>query len=145
MANLSNKRYISETKMKEDIYLKSIEGSQNKEAIKKEKARLKRQFSKIDTKRKNLVEATISDVAFLSVTMEKLRENIARDGTTIHYQNGANQYGEKQSPDAQLYLQMSQKLTAAMKILLDCLPKAERTAPEKGDGFEDFINGRGDG
>jgi hypothetical protein len=109
--------------------------------IKKEEARLKRLFSKIDANKKKLVFTTIADVAFMTITMQDLRENIIRDGTTIEYKNGENQYGTKQSPDAQLYLQMSQKLTSATKILLDCMPKTEKPV-EKDDGFEDFLRGR---
>ena len=109
--------------------------------IQKEERRLKRLFSDIDDKKKKLVFATIADIAFLTVTMEDLRETIIRDGTTVEYKNGENQYGTKQSPDAQLYLQMSQKQTAAMKILVDCLPKTEKPAP-KDDGFDDFVSGR---
>lgn len=111
--------------------------------IKKEVSRLKRLFSKIDENKKKLVHTTIEDVAFLTITMQDLREQIVRDGTTVEYKNGENQYGTKQSPDAQLYLQMSQKLTQAMKILLECLPKIEKPL-ERNDGFEDFINGRND-
>lgn len=111
--------------------------------IKKEVARLKRRFQEVDKNKKDLVQTTIEDVAFLTVTMQDLRENIVRDGTTCEYKNGANQYGTKQSPDAQLYLQMSQKLTQAMKILLDCLPKTEKPIL-KDDGFNDFVLGRED-
>lgn len=109
--------------------------------IKKEAARLKRLFAKIDANKKKLVFSTIEDVAFLTITMQDLHETIIREGTTATYKNGENQYGTKQSPDAQLYLQMSQKQTQAMKILVDCLPKTERAAP-KDDGFQDFIKGR---
>lgn len=111
--------------------------------IKKEINRLKRLFSKIDENKKKLVYTTIEDVAFLTITMQDLREQIIRDGTTVEYKNGENQYGIKQSPDAQLYLQMSQKLTQAMKILIECLPKTEKPVAQ-GDGFEDFINDRKD-
>ncbi len=107
-------------------------------AIKKEERRLKRLFAKIDDSKKKLVFSTIADVAFLTVIMQKLREKILKEGTTCEYKNGENQYGTKQSPDAQLYLQMSQKQTAAMKILMDCLPKTERPEP-KDDGFNDFV------
>ena len=73
--------------------------------------------------------------------MQDLRENIIRDGTTVEYKNGENQYGTKQSPDAQMYLAMSQKQTQAMKILLDCMPK--QTLPvDKDDEFNDFVRGR---
>lgn len=94
--------------------------------IKKEITRLKRLFKEIDENKKKLVFTTIEDVAFMSITMQDLREEIVRHGTTCTYKNGENQYGTKQSPDAQLYLQLSQKQTQAMKILLDCLPKTEK-------------------
>lgn len=112
--------------------------------IKKEISRLRRLFKDIDENKKKLVNTTIEDIAFMTVTMQELRDNIVRTGTTVKYQNGANQFGTKQSPDAQLYLQMSQKQTQAMKILLDCMPKTEKkiTVPE--DDFEDFVTGRED-
>lgn len=112
--------------------------------IKKEISRLRRLFKDIDENKKKLVNTTIEDIAFMTITMQELRDNIVRSGTTVKYQNGANQFGTKQSPDAQLYLQMSQKQTQAMKILLDCMPKSEKkiTVPE--DDFEDFVTGRED-
>jgi hypothetical protein len=113
--------------------------------IKKELNRLKKLFCEIEENKKKLVQATMEDVAFLTVTMQDLRENINRDGTTVEYKNGENQYGTKQSPDAQLYLQMSQKQTQAMKILVDCMPKAVKTdAASKEDDFDEFVAGRED-
>lgn len=112
--------------------------------IKKEIRRLRRVFKEIDPNKKNLVYGTIDDVAFLTVTMKELREKINRNGTTVKYKNGENQYGTKQSPDAQLYLQMSQKQTQAMKILVDCLPKNSKPENNKNDGFDDFVEGRED-
>lgn len=112
--------------------------------IKKEEARLRRLFREIDANKKKLVNATIADVAFMTITMQDLREAIIRQGTTVNYKNGANQYGTKQSPDAQLYIQLSQKLTQAMKILVDCLPKTERPKPGPLDDFDDFVNKRED-
>ena len=113
--------------------------------VKKETARLKRLSKEIDENKKKLVFTTIDDVAFMTITMQDLRENIIRDGTTATYKNGENQYGTKQSPDAQLYLQLSQKQTQAMKILLDCLPKTKAVeVVEKDDGFDEFLGGRED-
>jgi len=138
-----DRRYEAEARRREAERDSICSYLEKEEEIKKEKARLKRQFSQIDKKKKNIVDTTIEDVAFLTVTMRELREKIIRDGTTTEYKNGENQYGTKQSPDAQLYLQMSQKQTTAMKILLDCLPKSERVSvAEKNDGFEAFIHGR---
>lgn len=110
--------------------------------IKKEITRLKKLFKDIDESKKKLVQTTIEDVAFMTVTMQDLRENIIRTGTTVKYKNGENQYGFKQSPDSQLYLQMSQKQTQAMKILMDCMPKAERINKVPDDDFDNFVQGR---
>ena len=112
--------------------------------IKKEVNRLKKLFKDIDDNKKKLVFTTIDDVAFMTITMQDLREQIIREGTTVEYKNGANQYGVKQSPDAQLYLQLSQKQTQAMKILVDCLPKKTKEQVGKMDDFDDFVNGRED-
>ena len=110
--------------------------------IKKEVNRLKRLFKDIDENKKKLVFTTIDDVAFMTITMQDLRETIVREGTTCTYKNGENQYGTKQSPDAQLYLQMSQKQTQAMKILVDCLPKTQKEIVKETDDFKDFVAGR---
>lgn len=96
--------------------------------IKAEEKRLRALFKDIAPDKYNLVLSTISDVAFMTITMDELREKINKNGTVDRYQNGATQWGTKQSPDAQLYLQFSQKLAQGMKILLDCLPKNEKGA-----------------
>lgn len=133
-----DKEFEEEERKREAEYDSISEYLEKQKRIKKEEARLKRLFSKIDANKKKLVFTTISDVAFMTITMKDLRENIIREGTTVEYKNGENQYGTKQSPDAQLYLQMSQKLTAATKILLDCMPKTDKPT-EKNDGFDDFL------
>lgn len=129
---------------REEIY-DSVSGylEENKK-IKREVNRLKKLFKDIDENKKKLVFSTIEDIAFMTVTMQKLRDNIVRAGTTVKYKNGENQYGTKQSPDAQLYLQMSQKHTQAMKILLDCMPKNEKVPKVPEDDFETFVNERED-
>ena len=133
---------IEEEQAKREAEYDSISSYlERKKEIKKEERRLKRLFNAIDENKKKLVYTTIEDVAFMTVTMRELRENIIRDGTEVEYKNGENQYGKKQSPDAQLYLQMSQKQTQAMKILTECLPKTEKPL-KADDGFEDFLKGR---
>jgi len=117
------------------------ENLETQKRIKKEITRLKKLFKEIDKNKIQLVNSTIEDVAFLTISMQDLRENIIRDGTTVTYKNGENQYGVKQNPDAQLYLQMSQKHTQSVKILLDCMPKTLQPAI-KDDGFMDFVIGR---
>lgn len=138
---INDKEYEQEAQKKEAEFDSISSYIEKNKRIKKEVSRLKRLFAKIDENKKKLVFATIEDVAFMTVTMQDLRDQIVREGTTVEYKNGENQYGTKQSPDAQLYLQMSQKQTQAMKILVDCLPKTEKPAPQD-DGFEDFVRGR---
>lgn len=112
--------------------------------IKKEETRLKGLFKEIDGNKKKLVLTTIADVAFMTVTMRDLRETIIREGTTAVYKNGENQYGTKQSPESQMYLQLSQKLTQAMKILIDCMPKTQNKNITPEDDFDEFVNTRED-
>ena len=135
--------FEEEAQKREAEYDSISEYLEKKRRIKREVSRLKRLFAKIDDNKKKLVFTTIEDVAFMTITMQDLREQIVKGGTTVKYKNGENQYGTKQSPDAQLYLQMSQKQTQAMKILVDCLPKQEKPL-QRDDGFEDFVNGRED-
>lgn len=143
-------RYIAENEevwdevQRAEKYDSAAEYLEKNKQIKREVSRLKKLFKEIDENKKKLVFTTIEDIAFMTITMQDLRENIVRTGTTVKYKNGENQYGTKQSPDAQLYLQMSQKQTQAMKILLDCMPKNEKknTGPE--DDFDCFVNERED-
>lgn len=144
-------RYFADTEeIEKEVKREEIRDSaaafiEKQRRIKKEINRLRKLFKEIDENKKKLVFTTIDDVAFMTITMQDLREKIVREGTTCTYKNGENQYGTKQSPDAQLYLQLSQKNTQAMKILVDCLPKTEKikpTVPE--DDFDDFVAGRED-
>jgi len=115
-----------------------------KAAVKKEVARLRQLFPNMDEHKQSLVQTLIDDVAFMAVTMAELRERIAENGTISEYQNGENQWGTKQSPDVQTYIALSQKHTAAMKILLDCQPKEDTKPKAQDDGFDDFVTGRED-
>ncbi len=143
-------RYLTEPdEVQKEIERESVRDSaaaylEKQKRIKREVSRLKKLFLGIDENKKKLVFSTIEDVAFMTVTMQDLREKIVREGTTVEYKNGENQYGTKQSPDAQLYLQLSQKNTQAMKILVDCLPKQEKKVKVPEDGFDDFVEGRED-
>lgn len=137
MADRKRAKEVQETAENAD-YLKK------QKRIKSEITRLKKIFKDIDPNKKNLVISTIHDIAFMNITMEDLRESIIENGTTIEYKNGKDQWGEKQSPDAQTYLQLSQKSTQAMKILLDCLPKTLPKTGSDDDGFDDFVWQRDD-
>ncbi|MBQ6519467.1 MAG: hypothetical protein IJI14_12155 [Anaerolineaceae bacterium] len=95
-------------------------------AIKKEKSRLKKAFKDLDANKKKTVEQLISTAAFLSVTLQELEEEINRKGVTEEYQNGANQYGVKQSAAAVTHIAMTKNLTAIMKQLADLVPAEKK-------------------
>ncbi len=118
------------------------ESSKKKARITTEVNRLTKLFSDIDENKKKLVRATIKDVAFLTVAMQDLREEMVISGLIDEYKNGPDQYGKKQSTALQSYLQCSNKLTAAMKILNDQLPKTEAKKQPDTDDFDDFVYNR---
>lgn len=113
------------------------------ERIKKEIRRLKRIFKKMDDDTKKATQSLIENAAFMSVTLEDLQETINREGVISEYQNGANQWGTKKSPEVEVYNTMIKHYMAITKQLTDLLPK-ETEVVEEDDGFADFINSRAD-
>lgn len=100
-----------------------MEKTENKEeAIRKEENRLKKAFADLDANKKTTVKQLIRTAAFLSVTLRDLEEEIAQNGVTEEYQNGANQRGIKQSAAAVTHIAMTKNLTAIIKQLTDLVP-----------------------
>ena len=62
------------------------------EKIEFQRKKLKRQFSQLDSKTKNIVSPLIDNAAFMTVTLEGLQKSITEEGIVIEYQNGANQW-----------------------------------------------------
>ncbi|MEN1934206.1 hypothetical protein AAIE21_01055 [Paenibacillus sp. 102] len=65
--------------------------------IKREMTRLNSLLKNLEPKKKRAVSSLIKNAAFMAVTLEDLQEEINKNGTTEHYQNGANQFGVKKS------------------------------------------------
>ncbi len=108
--------------------------------IKAEKKRLLALLADIGDERLRGVDKLIDRAAFYAVTLEDLEAVIAVDGPVSEYQNGANQFGTKRSPEADLHIAMTKNLLAVMKQLIDLLP--EEVRPSKGDALKDFIERR---
>lgn len=102
--------------------------------------RLNRQFSKLDSKTKNIVKSLIENAAFMTVTLEILQKEINENGIMIEYKNGENQYGKKKSPAAEMYNTMIKNLATITKQLTELVPKNIGTAND--DGFDDFVKNR---
>lgn len=112
------------------------------ERINKEIRRLKRIFKKMDDDTKKVTQSLVENAAFMAVTLEDLQETINREGVVSEYQNGANQWGTKKSPEVEVYNTMIKHYMIIVKQLTDLLPDAE--VVEEDDCFEDFINSRTD-
>ena len=56
-----------------------------------------------------LIRRTVSDIAFMRIELDGLKEKLALEGWQDDYQNGANQGGTKQNPAAKTYIDV-QKL-----------------------------------
>lgn len=105
--------------------------------IKQEKDKIKRQFSKIDKKKKNLVQRLIENASFMAVTLEDLQNEINTNGCISEYKNGENQWGTKKSPEIEIYNTMVKNYAAIIRQLTDLLPEGGEIP---NDGFEDFIS-----
>lgn len=106
------------------------------EKIEFQKKKLKTQFSKLDSKTKNIVSPLIDNAAFMTVTLENLQKIISEEGIMIEYQNGANQWGKKKSPEAEVYNTMIKNLSTITKQLTELVP---RDIGAKDDGFDAFL------
>lgn len=104
--------------------------------IKKEVSRLAKQFAGIDPKKKSVVEKQINNAAYLHVSMVELQDSINENGYVDHYQNGANQFGTKMSPQVQILDSYQKQYTQVIRQLLDLLPKGEVIVED--DGFDEF-------
>ncbi len=112
------------------------------ERIKKEIRRLKNIYSKMDPDVKKVTQSLIENAAFMAVTLDDLQEIINKDGVISEYQNGANQWGTKKSPEVEVYNTMVKNHMAIIKQLTDLLPKEVKAVEE--DAFDEFINNRAD-
>jgi len=110
------------------------------ERIEKEKRRLSGIFTKIDPKSKKAIQSLIDNAAFMAITLQDLQESMNNDGVISKYQNGANQWGTKKSPEVEVYNTMVKNHAAIIKQLTELLPKPEPTKLD--DGFEKFVDNR---
>lgn len=114
------------------------------ERVKTEIKKLKQTFEdlEIDSRKMQVAESLIENAAFMAVTLEDLQAEINENGVVSTYQNGENQWGTKQSPEAQTYISLINRYNSVMKQLIDLLP--EEKQKKAVDEFDEFINGRPD-
>ena len=71
------------------------------------------------------VRNLIEEAAFMAITLLDLRKTINKEGVTSVYQNGANQWGTKKSPEIEVYNILIKNYIAVMKQINDSMPKTE--------------------
>ena len=117
--------------------------NEKEKRIKVEKNRLMRIFRDLDEKKQKVVHGLIERAAFMRVQLEDLEDDINLNGFCELFAQGANQdpYLRKR-PNADQYNIMSGAYAKIIKQLTDLLPKEAAAAVD--DGFDGFVNGRGE-
>lgn len=114
------------------------------EIIKAEKRKLSGIYTRLDKKTKKAVESLVDEAAFMAASLYELREIINEKGYVETYQNGANQKGVKKCSEVEIYNTMIKNYSSVVKQLTDLIPKKQEDVGEASDGFDDFVNNRGD-
>ncbi len=133
-----------------DQEMTDLQKKEKEKRIKREESRLRKNWKnkdgKFDENTKKMFEFAmplIKNVAFMTVTLEDLKEQINEEGCVVEYKNGENQYGTKKNPAVETYNTMLKNYTAAYKTLSDMIPKPEETdKTDKLDDFDEFLEAR---
>ena len=90
-----------------------------------------------------LCKGLIENTCFMKVELEYLKSKILLKGYSEGYRNGDNQYGNKQTPESQMYSTMIKNYNAAIKTLSCILGFDEKTlkvrSPTETGEFNGFL------
>lgn len=92
------------------------------ERIEAELARMNEIYSDLPEDTLTILTPLIQNAAFMAVTLQDLQEEINQNGAVETYQNGANQYGRKQSAAVQAYNAMINRYNDCIKVLSAKMP-----------------------
>ena len=112
---------------------------QQKRAISAEVARLSGLFAGLDSKKAEVVEGLIREVAFMRIQLEELKVKLLSEGFMITMPQGKYEI-QVESPYSRAYATMIQRYTTASGKLMELLPK--EVAGMVDDGFDDFVDSR---
>jgi|GEM_PF-1509207 len=105
--------------------------------IKNETRRIRSELSSVPKDKLALAGPLIDNAAFLAVELGELRKIIEEKGCTEKYQNGREQWGEKESIHLKAYNAMMKTYSAALRqltALCDKKSKTNETAKSKRGG-----------
>lgn len=115
------------------------------EKIQKEIRRLNRIYRNIPKNQKAVIEGLIRRAAYMRVTLEEMEEDLNTNGyTELFTQSEKVEPYERERPVARLYNTMNKNYQTIMKQLAEFVEKEPTPVKEQSDGFEEFINGRGE-
>lgn len=94
---------------------------------------LKEIYKDLPTEKMALAMPLIENAAFIENEMRKLQEVIKNDGAVDEYQNGANQFGKKQSANLQSYNALVKSYNMINTRLEAMLPARKKEQTKLGD------------
>lgn len=81
----------------------------------------KEQLNQLINNRTNLTDNIVGRLAFLSIQLDLLQEDIRQKGNTVEYVNGRNQHGYQQNPSSKTYVSFHKAYISTVKQLLEVL------------------------
>lgn len=112
--------------------------------ITQEMARLSELFAELPPEKMRVAQPLMERVAFMTITLQLLEEEIKAKGPTIKFKNGS-QSMIIENPSQKSYNTMINRYTAAYDRLINLLPKpVAKPVDDNDDDFDDFVNSRGD-
>lgn len=97
-----------------------------KTRINRERDRLLDIFKDLDKNKLDTCRASINRMAYITVSLEDIEEELLLIGWVETYQNGENQYGTKKSAPADVHISLTKNLIAMQKQLLELVPPAQK-------------------
>lgn len=108
--------------------------------ITKEKNKILKLFTSVDSRIKKIVNPLIENAAYMKCELKRLKDYNIEHGVKEFYQNGKGQFGFKESVESKAYNTMIKNYLATIKQLNDYLPSNSKIDPDD-DDFDDFCNG----
>lgn len=106
--------------------------------VKKEENKIRKNLNSLTEEQKKINADLIHNIAFLSVTLRELTEDIAKNGVKEQYKNGANQWGFKDRTEVKTYNNMFRNYQISMKQLNDIIYQNEMLKKQNERVPDDF-------
>lgn len=96
--------------------------------------------NKLDEEKQEVARDLVENLAFQTCTLYELRQQIVETGFVEEYQNGANQFGTKQSASVATYNKMMTVYNQTSKQFVGLFEKDEKDGLDKDLGLGKFFD-----